>query len=206
VTGHEDPDFQPASFDPVEFGYVEIQHVQHHPFEKDRTRGCGHRDNSGRRCGKSKTDMLHQGHPPSMNATGSGNQFVYQAHKKAWGARLVELMENAGLPKPVGYVFAEGIACFPDRKARDQGNYRWMLEKALGDALQEGGWLADDDWSRFEFGNLRYHYAKGESWTLLRLEPQEVPRPLSGVDVLQGQTSLAIGSGAVDSDRFGQLH
>ena len=61
--------------------------------------------------------------------------------------------------------------CFPTRVRRDQGNYRFILEKALGDALKEGGWLEDDNWALFEFGNLGYVYEKGRSWTEVVIFP-----------------------------------
>jgi hypothetical protein len=35
----------------------------------------------------------------------------------------------------------------------------------------EGGWLADDDWARFEFGGLAASYEKGVSRTRLLLFP-----------------------------------
>jgi hypothetical protein len=52
-----------------------------------------------------------------------------------------------------------GLCCFPDRIRRDQGNFRYFIEKALGDALVAGGWLefgglADDDWDHYEFGGM----------------------------------------------------
>jgi hypothetical protein len=61
----------------------------------------------------------------------------------------------------------EGQCTFPDRTRRDQGNHRFMLEKAMGDALVAGGWLEDDDWSRYEFGGLSAVYEKGVSRTRL---------------------------------------
>jgi hypothetical protein len=51
------------------------------------------------------------------------------------------------------------------------GNYRVLLEKALGDALKVGGWLDDDDWSRYEFGGLAYAYERGVSRTRLIIFP-----------------------------------
>ena len=45
---------------------------------------------------------------------------------------------------------------FPARRRRDSGNYRVMLEKALGDALVEGGWLPDDTPEHYEFGGVTF--------------------------------------------------
>lgn len=151
-----------ASFEPVA---VEI--VQHHPFAKRSTRGCA-------TCGRAKTHIEHAGAPPSMNVLGSGNQFVYQAHKKAWQEALIDHLEQADLPRPLARIVAEGEVTFPDRRKRDQGNHRFFLEKALGDALTAGGWLEDDCWEMFEFGGLAAVYEKGVSRTRLLLFPTPI--------------------------------
>lgn len=143
---------------------VALEVVRHHAFEKRAKRGCAV-------CGRAKTHIEHAGAPPSMNVLGSGNQFIYQAHKKAWQEVLIEQLEGAELPRPLNRVLAEGEVTFPDRRKRDQGNHRFFLEKALGDALVEGGWLADDDWDRFEFGGLAATYEKGVSRTRILLFP-----------------------------------
>ena len=64
----------------------------------------------------------------------------------------------------------------PDRKRRDQGNHRFLLEKALGDALVAGGWLDDDDWARYEFGGLQMVYERGVSAMRLFVFPSEAAR------------------------------
>jgi hypothetical protein len=144
--------------------------VRGHAFVKQAKRGCG-AEVQGGRCGKAKTAILHAGAPPSMNLLGSGNQFAYQAHKSAWQEALIELLEEADLPRPVARIVAEGEVTFPDRRKRDQGNHRFFVEKALGDALVTGGWLEDDDWTRYEFGGLAAMYEKGVSRTRLMLFP-----------------------------------
>lgn len=124
-------------------------------------------------CGAGKHRMVHHGHTVSLNDNGAAaNSFGYQAIKKSWGERLVELLDASGLPRGLGRVEARGQMCFPDRQRRDQGNYRFLIEKALGDALVTGGWLPDDDWLRYEFGRLDYTYEKGRSWTALTLFPE----------------------------------
>jgi hypothetical protein len=154
-----DPDMAAGLTEPV---MVEV--VRDHVFEKQGKRGCSV-------CKGAKTAICHAGAPPSMNMLGSGNQFVYQAHKKAWQAALIERLELADLPRPLARIVAEGEVTFPDRRKRDQGNHRFFVEKALGDALTEGGWLSDDDWARYEFGNLTAGYEKGVSRTRLVLFP-----------------------------------
>lgn len=146
------------------FEPVTLEHVRDHAFEKRAKRGCGV-------CGRAKTHRDHQGAPPSMNFLGSGNQFAYQAQKKVWQEILIEQLERSDVARPLVRVVVEGEVTFPDRRKRDQGNHRFFLEKALGDALVEGGWLEDDDWERYEFGGLSARLEKGVSRTRLLLFP-----------------------------------
>lgn len=121
-------------------------------------------------CGRGKSNMAHVGTPASLNVHGSGaNRFTYQNMKKAWAGVLTELLEEADLPRPLAAVHATGVCCFPDRTRRDQGNYRFILEKALGDVLTEGGWLEDDDWDRYQFGDLGKTYEAGVAFTAVTL-------------------------------------
>jgi hypothetical protein len=167
----------------------EIVHRLDHKFAKrpEGKKGCAV-------CGRAKTNMDHVGVPKSLNVHGSGaNRFVYQAQKKAWAERLTELLLACGLPRGLGHVHVEGQLCFPDRTRRDQGNYRFMVEKSLGDALKEGGWLPDDDWSHYEFGGLAYRYEAGVSFTRLMLMPSWEPMALEGRDDLRLPVDVAAG-------------
>lgn len=151
---------------------VQIEHVRDHRFEKWDGRGCGLVKLDGKTCGRQKNNPLHYGAVPSLNTSGSGaNRFAYQSAKKALQERFIELLEESELPKGLSRVLVEGEMCFPDRGRRDQGNFRYFCEKVLGDALVEGGWLEDDDWSRYEFGGLAHRYEKGETWTRLMIFP-----------------------------------
>ena len=50
-----------------------------------------------------------------------------------------------------------------------------MIEKALDDALVDGGWLESDCFfpvSRYEFGGLQAVHTPGESWIRLSLFPR----------------------------------
>ena len=123
------------------------------------------------RCGLAKSHPDHLGAPPSLNVFGSGSQFLFQQKKKDWERVLTAKLEAASLPRPCARILVEAEAVFPDRSRRDQGNFRFLLEKALGDALTAGGWLEDDDWTRYEFGNLTYAYEKGVSATCLMIFP-----------------------------------
>lgn len=168
--------------DPVEeLQPVDVRHERDHPFEKGEKRGCAHLDFDDVRCGRAKDAMVHVGVPQSLNVHGSSaHWYSYQGQKKNWSARLAELLDWSGLPRGLAYVYVEGQVCFPDRRKRDQGNFRFLLEKSLGDTLVSEGYIEDDDWSRYEFGNLRRAYEKGECWTALTLFPSRRPRGSDG--------------------------
>jgi hypothetical protein len=109
--------------------------------------------------------------PPSLNdVVGQGHWRRYHTVKKRWQAMLLEQLTAAEPPR-MRRVLVEGVVTFPDRRKHDQGNYRFVLEKALGDALQAGGYLHDDDWNSYEFGNLSADYEKGVRRTRLTLFP-----------------------------------
>ena len=127
------------------------------------------------RCGRNKGDRAHYGAPESFNVLasgkGSGNAMVYASLKERWQGFLLDLLADSGL-QPQERIYVEGEITFPDnRDDRDQGNFRVVIEKALGDALQEGGYLVRDDWSRYEFGGLTMKVEPGVSATRLMLFP-----------------------------------
>lgn len=143
------------------------------------------------RCGGAKTLLTHHGTPPSFNVFGSGaNRFTYQGYKQAWQARFLELLDESGLPRELDYVLVEGELCFPQKaggKGRDQGNFKVVLEKAMGDALEQGGYVGfrkpdglfvpNDNWEHYEFGSLAYRIVPGECWTRLLVMPRAAPDP-----------------------------
>jgi len=163
----------PVTAEPVMIEVVRACHFKAKPPEevkgrKVKRRGCA-------RCGLGKGDIAHMGAPPSFNALasgqGSGNAMVYAGLKARWQEVLTERLAATDLPKGLAHVLVEGEITFPDRGRRDQGNFRVIVEKALGDALVEGWWLADDSWDFYSFGNLEARYVKGESATRLYLFP-----------------------------------
>ena len=126
-------------------------------------------------CGRGRLDRAHLGAPPSMN---SGNHSMhpqaYQALKHAWQDALKASLDASGLPRGLARVTVEGMVGFPTLANRDQGNHRWMIEKALGDTLVVGGWLPDDRFypdAIYEFGGLSAVHDKGRSWTRLMIFP-----------------------------------
>jgi hypothetical protein len=160
---------------------VEIEIRQDHPFRRRDKRwdvklgkyvqpsGCA-------TCGKGKMNAAHLGAPPSLNEGGSGmNRMAFQSLKKAWQSALTEQLNASGLERGLAGVTVEGLIGFPTRAERDQGNHRWMVEKALGDALVSGGWLQSDCFfpvCRYEFGGLQAVHHPGESWIRLSLFPR----------------------------------
>jgi hypothetical protein len=149
--------------------HVRVCHFKRRPDED------GHRKLGCARCGRPKADRFHMGQPPSVNplvsGAGAGNAQIYAAQKRQWQSLLIDLLSASGLPRPLERVLVEGEATFPTRQRRDQGNHRFLIEKALGDALVEGRWLRDDSWEQYEFGNLMASYEKGVSATRLILFP-----------------------------------
>ena len=107
--------------------------------------------------------------PPSLNdVAGQGTRYRWIAAKKLWYRDLAPALAAAGMVR-CDTVYVEGLITFPNRRKRDQGNYRAPLEKFLGDALQRGGYLPDDDWAHYQFGDLQAGYEKGVSRTQLVL-------------------------------------
>lgn len=123
-----------------------------------------------RNCSRPKKSPTHMGAPPSLNVLGSGNRFLYQHFKEAWGAVFADHLRGSNLhQRCYDQVSVEGAVCFGDRVKRDQGNYRFILEKALGDTLVAEGYLEDDTWDRYSFGNLDLVYEPRRSFTELVL-------------------------------------
>jgi hypothetical protein len=163
--GTEDYLPEPSSLEPVMIEHVRVCHFKAKPDEDGHKRlGCAC-------CGRAKHDPLHYGTPKSINVFGSGNPRLYWEMKRRWSAILLPLLRGSGMPLGLSRVMVDGELTFPDRGRRDQGNFRVVLEKALGDTLTAGGWLEDDDWSRYEFGNLTANYQKGVSATRLMIWP-----------------------------------
>lgn len=179
-----------------ELSYVTVTQRRAHAFKKkpDRKPRCAVEG-----CNAGKMNRVHLGAPGSLNLGGSGgNHFIYQNTKKTWEALFTELLLEAELPLGLGYVYVDGVMGFPTRGRRDQGNFRYMVEKALGDALHDGGWLPDDDWLHYEFGRLALAYEKGQSWTSLTLYPEWDEKELgewSGTSLLAGPPVSVLPSG-----------
>jgi hypothetical protein len=86
--------------------------------------------------------------PPSINTNAVRSHWRgFHRAKKAWQDDFERLLMAARIDRPiahVGVVYANVILRFPTRHRRDSENFRPVLSKALGDALVNGGWIADD--------------------------------------------------------------
>lgn len=138
------------------------------------------RQNGCATCGAAKSDERHFGEPPSLNffsfsgLTGP----LLSSSKQAWQKLLLDRLRASALPTGLSRVYVSGEVTFPvDARRRDgeynrdQGNFRVLIEKALGDALEEGGYLPSDGWDRYEFGDLAQRVVAGESATRLTIFP-----------------------------------
>lgn len=151
------------------------------------------RQNGCAACGRNKGDRAHFGEPPSLNffsfsgLTGP----LLSSSKQAWQAIFLDLLRESQLPTGLDRVYVSGMITFPkDSRTRtgeynrDQGNFRVLIEKALGDALEEGGYLPSDGWDRYEFGDLNQRVIPGVSATRLTIFPLDpIPDPQMELNV-----------------------
>jgi hypothetical protein len=115
-------------------------------------------------------ELVHEGElPKSLNVLGSGNRHVYQREKQKWEGIFQVYLLKQRVPRRLAYVEAQGVLTVPDKRRRDSGNFRFFIEKALGDTLQKGGWLEDDDHTRYRFGDVTIKYEKGVRATAVAL-------------------------------------
>lgn len=148
--------------------------------------GCGFVLPNGSECRAAASHEMHLGMPLSLNRMGSrGSHHTYRTYKEAWQSALTHQLQqsalvagwhdDSGILPRIESITAEGMICFPlHRKDRDQGNFRWFLEKCLGDALVKGGWLQDDSYwpqMHYEFGGLQMCVEPGTAYTQIMLFP-----------------------------------
>lgn len=97
------------------------------------------------------------GTPPSFNAVGLHSHWTQgRRHKRDWQERCeIALMEQR-VPRGLKLVEASAKLSFRVNRRRDEGNFRVILEKALGDALVNGRWLPDDTPEHYRFGAVEF--------------------------------------------------
>lgn len=121
--------------------------------------------------------------PKSFNAAGARDPRGFHKAKTEWEFELALLMRDPdkGLPGwPTGpqlqTVTASAVLTFAHKRKRDEGNFRVLLEKALGDALQggkhwpDGKWIPDDTSEHYSFRGVVISPDLGAAQTLLTLE------------------------------------
>jgi hypothetical protein len=105
--------------------------------------------------GVSRHWLIYDDVPPSMNTNAiRSNWRGFHKHKKHWQGLLGMLLLKEQVPRGATHVRANAALQFKVRRKRDEGNFRVLIEKALGDALQEVGVIADDTPEFYEFGTV----------------------------------------------------
>lgn len=109
------------------------------------------------------------GTPPSYNVTAHAHWQKVRRHKQQWQRDCEIALMEARVPRGLGSVLVSGRLEFKQRRRRDEGNFRVILEKALGDALVNGGWIPDDTPEHYSFGALELVAPAPRSRTLVTI-------------------------------------
>lgn len=109
------------------------------------------------------------GTPPSYNVTGHAHWRTVHRHKKKWQSDIETALMLAGVPRGLGSVLVSGRLEFTQKRRRDEGNFRVILEKSCGDALVAGGWLEDDTADHYQFGKVELVAPAPRARTLLTI-------------------------------------
>lgn len=116
--------------------------------------------------------------PPSMNDNAiRSNWRGFQDEKKSWQTEIELLLMVQQAPRR-GYrrAMAGAFMRFQAKAARrDKGNYAYLLDKALGDALDNFGAIPDDDALHYYFGGVEIESERGPDRTRIWvfLQPEE---------------------------------
>lgn len=113
--------------------------------------------------------------PPSYNAYQRASWQKQARLKREWENLMAQLLMVSRVARgPWDYVEASVTLRFPTRRRRDEGNYKTPIEKALGDALVNGGWLPDDTGDHFRVTTVQIEDEPGPE--RMRLELAFVPK------------------------------
>lgn len=154
---------------------------------------------------------------PSLNVYIGKHRHAYNTAKKYWSAVLktalygpvgdVEFLKP-GTKTVMQKLYVErrgrlegvferievrGHVIYPGRNVGcyDQGNARAMIEKVLGDVLEEQGhFKRDDNWESFSFGELERSFERGVSMTRLFITGR---RPLISEPAITVETPALTG-------------
>lgn len=110
--------------------------------------------------------------PTSLNKVGQrGSWRVVHGEKKKLQEVIEKYLMMARLPKPLPHFLrVECEMVFPTLARRDTGNFKGPLEKSLGDALVNGGWMTDDGPRWWEFKEFRFAEHRGANTTIITLD------------------------------------
>jgi hypothetical protein len=115
--------------------------------------------------------------PPSMNTNAIRSHWRgFHREKKAWEDEIGFMLMAALLPRLGERAIAGCKMRFPRRGRRDSGNFKGVVEKALGDALVAGGWIPDDDAARYVFVGVEFEDETGPNRTTIVVFTQPAGR------------------------------
>lgn len=116
------------------------------------------------------TTLEVPGTPPSLNAIGYRSHWAAGRRQKLlWQEMLGTALMVARVLRGLESVSATAEIHFGQKRRRDAGNFRVILEKALGDILQQG-WIPDDTPDYFSFGAVQLVAPSPEPLTLIHLD------------------------------------
>lgn len=133
--------------------YMELgQHVVN-VLAPEENSGAPNQTSASGRGAMTKAILQIPGVPTSFNEVGLRSHWsVGRTQKLKWEEWISYALMAQRVPKGLQKVNATATIAFQYRRKRDEGNFRPLIEKALGDVLQSGGWLPDDDPRYYSFG------------------------------------------------------
>jgi hypothetical protein len=125
----------------------------------------------------SRATLSIPGTPPSLNAVGLHSHWTKgRKAKQDWERWLMIALLEQRVPKGLKRVEATATIRFKQKRRRDEGNHRVLIEKALGDVLQSGGWLPDDVPEYYRFGEVTLFAPVERPETILVLDYERQAR------------------------------
>jgi hypothetical protein len=117
-----------------------------------------------------KVTIVYDKVPPSLNKMGSrGGHWPVTNAKKEWQRTIEGLLMAQRVPRNLRHVTVRATLRFPVVRGRDNGNFAWLLDKACGDALVNGGWLPADTPGHYRFADVTFDKQLGAPRTTLQL-------------------------------------
>lgn len=106
--------------------------------------------------------LVLPGTPPSFNAIGLHSHWSEgRRAKQQWQKSIETMLLVEKVPRPLASARCSASLQFNVRRRRDEGNFKVLIEKALGDALVNGGWLTDDTPGFYTFGAVDMEVNRG---------------------------------------------